>query len=444
MLRNGKTTAQAWAACLSGMRRIRVLQNPGYINLLHVRLPHTAGPAITIDVRTGLNIALPRFLNLHLAYIKYLGHFVSNHLSKAFQSFRFPLRATRSIEGAGSLVTSTFVYENSHDNITILLKHTASGEITPVQGQRGFMPVFHPVFAARKDIPVENRMNNNGNMSVGNMSVGNMSVGNIYHDKSNIYNKFIHKNGINNYRERFIERKRPIYSYHIRNYHPVAAAPRHAYLPPAAGMDSFSSESACHSENVNMRNVYHKTIFNYRYGQRSGQRRLYLGAGRAYTFYLPSVVGGNRGSLLNSRMVEHVLTYKKAAPLTALNLSFTQSLPHGTFENPPPRHSYPSASVGEGNVYTTHSRRPPVQVQEKILPAAMEMVAKRNPKNPEPADLSEIERNVVQKVNKQVEQTVRLQFDRRLAHDSRDTRQLTDNIYSRLLNRIVLEKERAL
>jgi hypothetical protein len=78
----------------------------------------------------------------------------------------------------------------------------------------------------------------------------------------------------------------------------------------------------------------------------------------------------------------------------------------------------------------------------KPVPAAVEMVTKKIKKIEKQIDMEEVEKTIYRKVSEQVDQTVRRDIDKRLAFQSRDTRQLTETIYSRLLNRIVLEKER--
>jgi len=95
----------------------------------------------------------------------------------------------------------------------------------------------------------------------------------------------------------------------------------------------------------------------------------------------------------------------------------------------------------DGHTHARH-REVPQESLSKPVPAAVEMVTKKIKKIEKQIDTEEVEKTIYRKVCQQVDQTVRRDIDKRLAFQSRDTRQLTETIYSRLLNRIVLEKER--
>jgi hypothetical protein len=77
----------------------------------------------------------------------------------------------------------------------------------------------------------------------------------------------------------------------------------------------------------------------------------------------------------------------------------------------------------------------------QVVPAALEMVTKKV-KKIEQINKEEVEKTIYQKVSKQVEQTIHQGIQKRLVFNSSETQQLTENIYSRLVNRITLEKER--
>jgi hypothetical protein len=91
----------------------------------------------------------------------------------------------------------------------------------------------------------------------------------------------------------------------------------------------------------------------------------------------------------------------------------------------------------------TNRHRYSPQYAAGLPPTPLEMVTKKV-KKIEQINLEEVEKIIYQKVSKQVEQTVHQWIDRRLAAGSRDTQQLTENIYSQLVSRIVLEKERVI
>ena len=89
------------------------------------------------------------------------------------------------------------------------------------------------------------------------------------------------------------------------------------------------------------------------------------------------------------------------------------------------------------------NRRPYPPQYAAVVSLPLEMVIKKD-KKIEQIDIEEVEKNLNQKVAQQVQQTLRQWLDRRLAAGSGYTQQLIEDIYSQLLNRIVLEKERVI
>jgi hypothetical protein len=464
MLLKGKTTAQTWAAHFGHRWRTRFIIKLKAIDLLLVRHPAAAGPSLTLNLSPRVNISLLRSLNVNLSYITLFKHF-----ARRFQPFLFP-RLTRSAPGPGSaplpntVLNRVFAAGRIMENLSIynmsvynmykksdsihpgtvitenvrvfaspgsnpgsgpgMAKKNAirhKGEYNnrlspykPFRGEPGGEPRVYPAFtdpllmSARTRRTRENREN--------------ADTYNAY----NIYNRNIYE--------------RHTYKSNGRGHKQTIRGPFARYSPAAPGAPPVFVTV----QNSRILGNILRNILNYK--------------------KVTAPVRVNLAFTQNSRIVgnilRNILNYKKVTAPVRVNLAFTQNnrfienlinyktagaseLPAGDM---PLTEVSPAAGTGmqmpralprPGHPRVIRSRIPGHQAGDEL-----EMVTKKTGKKRERVDVSEIERTVVQKVNKQLEQTVHRQFDRRLAHDSRDTRQLTENIYSRLLNRIVLEKER--
>lgn len=82
------------------------------------------------------------------------------------------------------------------------------------------------------------------------------------------------------------------------------------------------------------------------------------------------------------------------------------------------------------------------KVHVPVVPAALERVSGKTKKIEKQLNIEEVEKTIYRKLFKQVEQTIRQGINKRLAFDSNETRKLTENIYSQIMNRLILEKER--
>ena len=77
-----------------------------------------------------------------------------------------------------------------------------------------------------------------------------------------------------------------------------------------------------------------------------------------------------------------------------------------------------------------------------VLPAAVEMVTKKIKKIETQVDTEAVEQTIIRKVSEQVDRTVRQRLEKHPVSRPGETQRLEENIYSRLVNRLTLEKER--
>jgi hypothetical protein len=77
-----------------------------------------------------------------------------------------------------------------------------------------------------------------------------------------------------------------------------------------------------------------------------------------------------------------------------------------------------------------------------VLPGAMEMVTKKIKTIEKQVDTEAVEQTVIRKVSEQVDRTVRQRLEKHPVFRPGQTQRLEENIYSRLVSRIALEKER--
>ena len=162
---------------------------------------------------------------------------------------------------------------------------------------------------------------------------------------------------------------------------------------------------------------------------------------RIFTYADTGNTPGYRYEYPGNRFIQHI--YKRIPALFSMLRNSTALIPK---EEEHIQGRKPGASV----IPRTHWARSDMNQHRYSPPQAagllstpLEMVTKKV-KKIEPINLEEVEKTIYQKVSKQVEQTVHKWIDRRLAAGSRDTQQLTENIYSQLVNQIVLEKERVI
>ncbi len=94
-----------------------------------------------------------------------------------------------------------------------------------------------------------------------------------------------------------------------------------------------------------------------------------------------------------------------------------------------------------------HSINEIIYISKELHHTALDLVTKKIKKGETQIDIEKIETTVTQNISRclvqTMEKTINQRLEKHLAFNSRETSELTENIYSRLLNRIVLEKERS-